>query len=633
MNGILVPVLYVCAGVCLCAALNHWVIAKYLSEKRTHRLFAMVCVGVALYIIAKAGAYRVDTAEALVEMRRLEFYLAVVPLVFLPWFVASYCGVRPTWVVAALNVATVSVGVGINYLLPYGVSFAALPSMRYFILPWGERILDVRVPESNAGHIATWLVILLVFAYCAYACIQQYRRGGHRRALTLALGLGLFVAFSLFNLAVNAGLVAFVHTAEFGFVALVAVMTRDLTLELRERERRTQQIIDNVPAIVSMTDLDGHCLLVNHRFQDLFGLASESVIGKSAFDILPAAQASALRAHNLEVIQTRRALKFEESVEQQGTVRSFESLRFPLLNSDGMPYAVAVVATDVTEILRAEREARALRQQVWHADRVARAGALSASLAHELNQPLTAVLSNAQAALRMLAGGKPDLQEIGDILEDIVQNDKRAAKVISSVRAMVRRQETERLPIDVAETAVEMLDLLRREFVTHRIAVTTEFEARPIVLADKGQIQQVLLNLVMNAVEAMRGCAADERRLHLGVTSNGDGIARIAVSDSGEGMAQGEIDRLFDPFHSTKPIGTGIGLVVCRSIIESHGGSIWLEPNHDRGVTALFTLALASSHPPASWEWRVEPRASLGLVVRHRLVDVFQSTTRLPSRR
>jgi C4-dicarboxylate-specific signal transduction histidine kinase len=236
--------------------------------------------------------------------------------------------------------------------------------------------------------------------------------------------------------------------------------------------------------------------------------------------------------------------------------------------------------------------------ELMHADRVARTGTLTASLAHELNQPLAAILSNAQAALRFLAREKPDLGEIRDILTDIVRDDKRAGAVISGLRTMLRRQAPERVMVELAGTLREVLDLLHSELLTHRVEVATDFEAGSIVLADRAQLQQVVLNLITNAIQAMQGQPAEERRLTLSASRTGEGEVRIAVRDSGVGIPEDKLATVFDPFWTTKDQGMGLGLAVCRTIVESHGGAIWVEANPDRGVTFLFRLPAVPTEGP-----------------------------------
>jgi len=209
------------------------------------------------------------------------------------------------------------------------------------------------------------------------------------------------------------------------------------------------------------------------------------------------------------------------------------------------------------------------------------------------------VLSNAQAALRFIDSGKADPREIRQILEDIVRDDKRAATVISSLRAMLRHEETVRARVDLSDAVREMLEMLRAELLEHRVEAATAFEDGCVAMADRSQIQQVVLNLVMNALDAMGGQPAGERRMQVEVVREG-AKARITVRDSGAGIPAEDIGRVFEPFRSTKPQGMGIGLSLCRSIVEAHGGSIWIEANADCGVTACFTLPLDTLGEAAS---------------------------------
>lgn len=589
MSGFLLPALYGLSGICVYAALHHGLIAFRRPVERTHLWFALSCLGVALYIIAKASAYQADSAQALVAMRRWEISFAMVFLAILPWFVAEYTTLRPRWLLAGVSVFFTAVFAA-NLVLPYGLGFVELPDFQHVTLPWGEQVADLRVHRRGGWFIAAWLGLLLVFAYSILACVRQYRRGAYRRALTLALALGLFLAFVLFNQVVNFGLVNFIHTAEFGFIALVLIMSLSLTRELREREWRMRAVLDNVQALVYMKDQNGRYLMINRRYEEQFHVTNAAVAGKTDYELFPAPQAEAHRANDRRVVEDRRPLEFEEVADKDGNPRTYVSLKFPLLDQDRIPYAVCGVSTDVTESRKAEQELHSLRRQVWLADRVARTGLLSASIAHELNQPLAAILSNAQAALRFLVRDKPDLQEIREILEDIVRDDKRAGMVITGLRGMLRQQETERTGIDISETLHEMLGPLRSELIGRQVEVSTDFAPDCVVRADKGQIQQVVLNLVMNGVEAMGEQPEATRRLQLVVAPTPDGTVRTAVRDSGMGIPKDGINKVFEAFHTTKPLGMGMGLAVSRSIVESHGGTIWVEPNEDHGVTFYFTL-------------------------------------------
>jgi PAS domain S-box-containing protein len=589
------------AGVCACAALHHGFIAWRRPLDRMHLLFATTCLAVALYVIVKAFGYQAGTAEIVVEMRRWEATTVTLLFPTLAWFVADYTRVRPRRFLTGLSLFFALI-LAVNLALPYGVNFTELPEFRSITLPWGEQVTDLRPHRNGAWFNAGWAGMLTTFAFCIVACAKQYRRGARQRAMTLALALGIFLAFLLSNQAVNHGLLKFTHTAEFGFIALVIVMSLGLSRELRDSGRRMKDVLDNVPAVVYMKNPGGRYLLVNRAFEHALRISSDEAAGKTDHEIFPATLADALRVNDQRVLESGTVLEVEEVIEHEGRARSYRSLKFPLFDPFGEPYAVCGVSTDVTETLKAEEEMRQLRNQLWHADRVAQTGALSASLAHELNQPLTAVLSNAQAGLRLLAAANPDLREIREILDDIVRDDKRASAVISSLLAMARRQESARSRIDLAETLQEVLNLLHSELAQQQVEVTVDLKPRCMVVADKVQIQQLALNLAMNAIEAMKSTGKERRHLQFSVAPAGD-LARISVSDSGPGIAKQDWETVFEPFYTTKTNGTGMGLSVCRAIVEAHGGMIWLEPNAPTGVNAIITLPMANAEPEKSTEF------------------------------
>jgi len=591
MNNFLLHALYVLAGVCACAALHHGFIAWRRPLDRMHLLFAATCLAVALYVIVKALGYQAGTAEAVVEMRRWEVTTVTLLFPLLAWFVADYTRVQPRRFLIGLSLFFALI-FAVNLALPFGVNFTQLPEFRSITLPWGEQVTDLRPHRNGAWFNAGWAGMLTTFAFCIFACAQQYRRGARQRAMTLALALGIFLAFVLTNQAVNHGLLKFTHTAEFGFIALVIVMSLGLSRELRDSGRRMKDVLDNVPAIVFMKDPGGRYLLVNRAFEHALRISSDAVAGKTDYEIFPARLADTLRVNDRRVLESGMILEVDEVIEHEGRARSYRSLKFPLFDPYGEPYAVCGVSTDVTETLKAREEMRQLRGQLWHADRVARTGALSASLAHELNQPLAAVLSNAQAALRMLAVTNPDLREIREILDDIVRDDKRASAVISSLLAMARRQESARSRIDLAETLQEVLNLLRSELTEQQVEVAIDLSTGCMIVADKVQIQQLALNLAMNAIEAMKNMGKECRHLQFSVATSGD-QAHIRVSDSGPGITEQDREAVFEPFYTTKPNGTGMGLSVCRAIVEAHGGKIRLEPQPESGLTAGLTVVVA----------------------------------------
>ena len=248
---------------------------------------------------------------------------------------------------------------------------------------------------------------------------------------------------------------------------------------------------------------------------------------------------------------------------------------------------------EITERKQMEKEFREFMgryHELLRIDRSSRLGELTASLAHELNQPLAAILSNAQAALRLLASGKNNPELSREILQNIVQDDKRAAGIIRSLRLMVKKEETRKEPININEVLREIIDILRSEFIAHNITISLLLdETLPLVNADKTQIQQVALNLIMNAIDAMSQSAADNKTIKL-QTEKSNGFVRVSVHDSGPGIPSEDVDRVFEPFYTTKISGLGMGLAVCKHIITDHRGRILVMNNPEGGATFSFEL-------------------------------------------
>jgi PAS domain S-box-containing protein len=590
MTVIGVPALYAAAGICACAAFHHFLISWCKPLERTHLLFAFQCLTAMFFFVVAAGAYQAETAAALIAARRWQVTLGVIFLLAFVWFIHKHTYLRGRALPLAFC-AYLALMLAANLLLPYGLAFREVPVLEYLTLPWGEQVVDPRPHQVHGWFYAWWTGLLAVFIYGGYAGTRHYRDRGRSRAAAWLVGLGTFFIFWCVTVAIQYRLIAFVNLTEFGFLAIVVVMSFAFTRELRERQRRLNLVIDNVPAAVYLKDLDGRYLLINREFEKRTRTSNRAVAGKTAYDLFPVAQAAALRAKDLQVLQTRKPAQFEEEVmAEDRKMHTYELLQFPLLDTDGVPYGLCGVSTDVTSLRRGELEMRSLRQQLWHSDRVARTGALAASLAHELRQPLAAVLHNAQAELRNLANAEPDSQQITAMLSDVVRDAKRAAAVINGLQAFVRREEPARERVDVASVVRELLDLLHSELVKQGVEVDTQIEDASCVFADRAQVQQVMLNLVMNAIDAMRERPDGQRRVGISIGRAGGEQIRVAVSDSGMGIARENLDKLFDAFWTTKASGMGLGLAICRSIVESHGGTIRVQANGERGVTVVFTL-------------------------------------------
>jgi signal transduction histidine kinase len=240
---------------------------------------------------------------------------------------------------------------------------------------------------------------------------------------------------------------------------------------------------------------------------------------------------------------------------------------------------------------KAEIEVGQRRDELAHVMRVAAMGELASSLAHELNQPLAAIRNYANAALRFLSQSEPNLTKAKEALEGIVRDDKRAAEVISGVRGLLKKEEPCYRPVHMNNVIEEILAFIRSDSVLEGLSIETEFASTlPAVLGDRVQLQQVLLNLVLNALDAMNKVKPDFRKLVIKTENEKDRDVKVSVKDFGAGIDETHKEKLFEPFHTTKPGGMGMGLAISARIIDAHGGSIWGGNNPDRGATFSFTV-------------------------------------------
>ena len=263
----------------------------------------------------------------------------------------------------------------------------------------------------------------------------------------------------------------------------------------------------------------------------------------------------------------------------------------------GQPANVGNVCRDITERKRAEAEAREkdrryseMQMELAHANRVATMGQLTATIAHEVIQPIAATVTNAETALHLLRVGSSDLDEVQQTLAQIVEDGVRAAEVINRIRALMKKAPPRKDQLEVNEVIGEIIELTRGETVKCGVSVSTELAgALPVVEADRVQLQQVLLNLIVNAIDAMRANKEPKGLLIRTGKAEPSGVL-VAVQDSGPGLEPMMLERVFESFYTTKPTGLGLGLSICRSIIEAHGGRLWASMNQQRGATFQFML-------------------------------------------
>jgi C4-dicarboxylate-specific signal transduction histidine kinase len=272
----------------------------------------------------------------------------------------------------------------------------------------------------------------------------------------------------------------------------------------------------------------------------------------------------------------------------------------PVFDDRGQFLGYRGIGSDITAEVQGREAERALRRaqtELAHVTRVTTLGELTASIVHEVNQPLAAIATNGEAALRFLHRAEPDLHEVDEAIAAMIGDSRRASDVIQRVRALCRKSDLQLVRLDIGTMIDDSLLLMQREIRDHRVSLRRDLPPTlPPVQGDRVQLQQVIINLVLNAMEAMASVTDRPRDLIIRSRQEGDQVL-VAVEDSGTGIEPHRVDRLFGSFYTTKPGGLGMGLSICRSIIEAHGGKLWASPNAGPGATFQFTLQSVPASP------------------------------------
>jgi PAS domain S-box-containing protein len=386
-----------------------------------------------------------------------------------------------------------------------------------------------------------------------------------------------------------------------GIVATIGDVTEQKKAEqaLRDSEQRFRTLFEAAPDAIYLTDLEGNLIDGNKSAEHLVGIAKEELLGKSLFalGLLPVGQIPRAQT-NLKANAAGKPTGPDEFTlkRSDGTCRVLETRTFPI-TIENRPLVLGV-ARDITERKLAEQQAREHQEHLLHISRLGTLGEMASGLAHELNQPLSAILSYASASLRGMESQNTDVTRMKKNLDQMVSQAKRAGEIIKRVRTFSQRRPPLLCATNANEIVREVLGLLHYDVVHKEVQVVMNLsEDLPRVFADAIQIEQALLNLVRNAIEAMETTDPRERRLTIRTSLSAPGTVKVTVSDTGVGLPPKLLSRVFDPFFTTKVDGLGIGLSITRSILELHRGQLWVEPDQERGCTFAFTLPAVPEDP------------------------------------
>jgi PAS domain S-box-containing protein len=360
---------------------------------------------------------------------------------------------------------------------------------------------------------------------------------------------------------------------------------------LRRSEARYRAVVEDQTELICRFLPDGTYTFVNDAYCRYFRRPREALVGRTFWEFIPREGHQAAREFLASITPADPlATREHEVVTPLGELRWQQWRDRGFFDGEGRVVEFQAVGRDITERKRAEEA----MQHLAHAARLAAVGELTASIAHEINQPLGAILSNTEAAELLLETGSGSLDKVRAILADIRKDDLRASEIIRRVRALLRKRELLMLPLDINEVAGEVGRLVAANASRRSVALETEFApGLPAVRGDRVHLQQVLLNLLLNAIDAMADTPAAERRIVVRTAPDGGRSVRVSISDRGHGVPPDKLPRIFDAFVTTKEHGLGLGLALARSIVEAHGGRIEAANNPGGGATFAFVLPVA----------------------------------------
>ena len=360
--------------------------------------------------------------------------------------------------------------------------------------------------------------------------------------------------------------------------------------QLRESEERWRDVFENNPTMYFVVDAAGKVMAVNPFGAEQLGYNVDELVGQPVLGVLYESDREAIQRNVAQCLkQIGQSMSWElRKVRKGGSVIWVRETAKAVLRVNGP--IVLIACEDITEQKRAEEALRQAQADLAHVTRVTTMGELTGSLAHEVNQPITAAVTNANTCLRWLAGDAPNIEEARAAAMRIVKDGTRAAEIISRIRLLFKKGTPERELVDVNEVIREMIVLLRNEATRGSISVRTELAADlPQVMGDRVQLQQVMMNLFMNSIDAMKDVDGT-RELAIKSQRAENEQLMVSVSDTGVGLPAQQTDQIFNAFFTTKLHGTGMGLSISRSIVESHGGRLWAANNSPRGASFYLTL-------------------------------------------
>jgi PAS domain S-box-containing protein len=563
-------------------------------------LFAISAIAASVLAIQEMAVMRAQTpAEYLAIMRWMYLPITII-IVSIVWFIRSYLSAGRLWLAWSITGLRVLVLI-LSFLLFPNVTFQEVIALRE-VLFLGET-LSAPVGEASTWRVLIHLSMILWIIYVLDAANTARKRGKARQAIVLGGGVlsAIILAMVFSDLMVRGILPGPLSALVFQVIVFAMafelsvdlIRSRQLSRELEDREERMQ--LAARAAALGFWDWDiaqdkvwmstvGWPQTGNHK--------ADRMNMQGYLDLLHPDDRERIRDSIFHTLEHDDEFHAEfRIVNPNGNIRWLLAHGQVEYDGYGKPKRMLGVSYDISDRKNAEADLQERRRDLAHISRVATLGQLSSAMAHEINQPLGAILRNTEAAELLLRKTPPDIEELRDILADIRKDEQRAAAVIDSMRSFLKRRELDFEPLEVTLLIDQVAQLVRTELQLHSTSLHIEVpHGLPRVQGDRIHLQQVIMNLLLNSLDALDESLNKERKIIIQAQQFDENMVEIKVIDNGKGLAQQDIQYLFEPFFTTKPQGTGIGLAITKTIVESHGGLITAQENPEGGAIFSFTL-------------------------------------------
>ncbi|MDX2472723.1 MAG: PAS domain-containing sensor histidine kinase [Candidatus Krumholzibacteria bacterium] len=593
------------AGTALTICVVHLVVWFGYSRRRAYLFSATMALAASAQAMVELALTQTGSTEAAGELLRWGNFTVAATLLCMVWFVHLHLSAGRSWLLWSI-VGLWSVALVINFNTPTSLTFLEIRPMLELETFWGEAYFQPQGPTNPLKFLAD-LASLLIMIFVVDASLAAWRKGARQTAVVIGGAVTFFIVVAgIHTPLVDAGIVKTPTIISTAFVAILAAISyetgRDvsrahrLSAELRAEQERVRSVFETVQLVVLDIDASGHLRYANPSFLALGGWDPDKIIGQPATHFIPSRIVDQLLndLHSITGSQPPQESIFTLTTDSgEGHQLAMTAVRVG--DADGRFAGILCVASDITQELETTQKLARTRLKL---DRVMRSnllGEFASSLAHELNQPLAAILANAQVTRRYLQQAPPKLDQALTVVDEIIQDDQRAAELIAQLRALVHQDVAVREPLDLTLVSAETEALLKRELNHHQVRLAIASPAHPVVVeVSRVEIQQVILNLLLNAMQAVENLPVPRRTIAVQLTTKA-GTAQFAVMDAGPGLPTEKLETVFEAFNTGNNGNIGLGLTICRRIIEAHGGLIAVANRSEGGAAFTFTLPLVAA--------------------------------------